>query len=135
MENELEFLGILFRSRSHLHWFLGSVTMFTITVGSLAWCLKARPEADKARLLTIFWFLALIFHLGAFVAASMNYYDKVVILNQNPNGRLFSTDCIWFNAMWIGIYAIILVFFHRWKKRVYRPVRNEPTEVADSLTL
>ncbi len=110
-EYPLYFWGIGFRSLSHLHWFQGSVFMLTASLIASAWCLKSRPSKEHHNLVVIFLILTGLFHALAFLTASVSAYKKTYVLHQDPNGPLFSVDCIWWNALltvgYVGLVAVL----------------------------
>jgi len=112
----LHFMGISFRSHSHMYWFQGSMTFAIISAASLLWCLRTRPPRDTLRLVTIYWSLVLAFHVFASTTASWVAYEKAIILGKDPNGPLFSVDCIWFNAMMSALYIAMIVGLRKVQK-------------------
>jgi hypothetical protein len=104
----LELFGISFRSYSHLYWFLGSMTIALTSLAAYAWCRRQRPEVETTRLVWIFHSIALLFHAFACITASMNAYHKAIVLGEDPNGPLFSLDCIWFNALMTLGYLLLI---------------------------
>lgn len=125
----LYFMGISFRSTSHMYWFQGSMTFALLSLASLVWCLRAQPARETLRLVLIYWSLVLLFHVGASVSASWVAYQKAIVLGQDPNGPLFSTDCIWFNAMMSAGYVTMIV----WLRRLARRWRGGATPTHDAV--
>jgi len=109
---EAEFLGITFRSSDHMQWFQMSMGLAIINFSGLVFRYATRhssnPFFSKITVLLVILMVGIILsHVMTSGVAVLNALVSVV-QHQNPNGPVFSIDCIWFNALMAGTYAIVL---------------------------
>ena len=127
----LEFLGIMFRSYSHMVWFSGSM-IFGLLGGALAvWCYRARPVIETSRLVRILLSLVMLFHICASLSATFNAYLKVYVEHASPNGPLFSLDCIWWNALMTAYYVALVVVLTR-RQRSRGPTKERMLDAQEA---
>ena len=70
------FLGLEFRSPSHMYWFQGSLTIALVSLAVVLASRARRPSAELIVLYLACWTVALLFHLGASVSAVINALEK-----------------------------------------------------------
>lgn len=134
MPESIWFLGIGFRSESHLYWFQGSMTFAMASLALFAYCVRGAPSDDTRRLATIYWAITLVFHALASITASVYAYKQIYWLGKSPNGPLFSLDCIWFNAMMTVVYVGLIAVLRRTAKRAPELETDEAQLMSDEPT-
>jgi hypothetical protein len=105
----VEFWGIVFRSGSHMCWFQMSMIMLAF---GLTWCLivlitaKKLPNKVSAQDILLPF---LLFHIYTSTSAVLVIAGRF-FMDMPINGRVYSTDCIWFNAIMVVIYFFLRRF-------------------------
>lgn len=96
--------GIEFSSAGHMNWFIFSMICFGISTG---WCLitlgiklimRLNIKLSSTSLYTTGWALGMTGHFWTSIMAII--FTKF----GTENGRIYSVDCIWFNALMGVIY-------------------------------
>src|SRR3989344_1082414 len=110
---EVEFLGIAFRSASHLAWFKMNLTIFVL---SWAWYLASR-SGRHWRFLSVFCSATTF---NAIFTIAVRLFKGVAL-----DGEVYSRDCIWFNGLMAFIYLS-----HWWLAKTIAAKKNFRTEAA-----
>jgi len=105
--------GIDFRSAQHLYWFEGTSLVLLAGMAATGWTVWTRAPADTRRVLAIFLSLVGAFHVAVSVEAARRAWRAIHVTHTNPNGPLFSVDCIWVNALMAALYAASLLVLWR----------------------
>jgi len=113
----VKFLGIVFRSQSHMEWFQMSMTFLVI---SLIWYLAALVLSKRSQVVFftpgMLWVMFLGFHVmtmaEALAVVSVRFFKGVPL-----NGKMFSVDCIWFNALMAFIYVLLFLIVRKSSKK------------------
>lgn len=116
-------MGIEFRSGQHLAWFAGTVLVLGGALVATAWILVRRGPADDRRVLGIFLSLVGAFHVAVSLEAARRAWRAIHVTHTDPNGPVFSVDCIWFNALVAGAYGAALWLLWRSRRRPLRAPR------------
>ena len=99
----VEFSGIVFRSTSHMLWFILTVSIFIILVVVILILLKFKRHNKGFLLLSVYAFiLSGGLHLTGFIIALIKTKGGAI------NGPRTSVDCIWYNGVML---FVILIFF------------------------
>lgn len=109
----ISFLGVDFRSVQHLYWFEGTTLVLLAGLAATAFVLWSRAPADSRRVLGIFLVLVGGFHGAVSLEAARRAWRAVHVTHTDPNGPLFSVDCIWFNALMAALYAATALVLRR----------------------
>jgi len=99
MSEAPEFLGIVFRSQSHLGWFQFSMAVFGIGMITFGMVLLG---CNSIRSMTrgFFPFMRIFHFTASILAVFMTRFGTM-------NGPIYSVNCIWFNFLMGTIYCTL----------------------------
>lgn len=110
MEEEIVFLNIIFRSMSHMVWFMFSMFFLLAVLISTIWFILKKKAFI---LIGVYVLLAFLHGLASLAAIRATKGGRIC------NGA-FSPDCIWFNELMCGIYIGLCVLYYSIKKYLKR---------------
>ncbi len=110
---QVEHFGIVFRNASHFLWLLQSMFILVVTL------IFAVDKALRKRAISWGFWCAGTFHGSTAIEALFITKAGTRVT------RLYSPDCIWFNALMVGVYVLLwLVFLALPKLKPANPLEN-----------
>lgn len=128
---EAEFLGIVFRSEDHMRWFqmsmgfvviIGLISIFSATIA-----IWKRPVGHRGfSIVLLLMVVAGGYHATAGILSAIHFVIMISI-GRDPNGPVYSVDCIWFNFSMAASYISILVVAYLLRKKALKRENTQTT--------